>query len=200
MYKIELSDVGSKRETIKKIRKEINQNIGLAKNSSAIEPLNFASYLFGYTCNQKEPVGLIEFFLYDQAFSSYDNAPYSQATDLTKIVPMAQMGHIRSVFLKKNYRRSKLFLLLLATTVKVASQMGAHYMTAGTGIHNTEILHLHKRAGMKFLGQYMVDDSLQQLSLLELDPLLNRANKITDKYLVDIDLKLINSLRNLKFK
>ena len=200
MYIIELSSAGEKKEIIKKIRKEICRNIGLDENGSAIEPLDFASYLFGYVSNQQEPVGLIEFFLYDQAFVSYDDAPYSQATDLGKIAPMNQIGHIRSVFFTKPYRRAKLFLLLMATTVKVAFEMGSRYMTAGTGVHNAKILYLHKRAGMKPLGQYIVDDSPQQLSLLELDPLINRANEITHKYLVDIDLKLINSLKNLRAK
>ena len=198
MYKIKLKSANENKQTIRKIRKEICRSIGLDVNGLAIEPLDFASYFFGYVCPQQEPVALVEFFMYEQAFISYEDAPYSQATNLEKIAPLNQMGHIRSFFLERPYRKSKLFLLLIATTVKVASQMGAHYITAGTGIDNKEILLLHRNAGMKALGKFMVDNSIQQLSLLELDPLLNRANALVDKYSIDIGLERINYLKQLR--
>jgi hypothetical protein len=198
MYTIELDCAEKNLENIVSFRKEICRNIGLDENGIAARPLNEAAYLFGYASDNSCPMGMIEFFMYDQLFESYSDAIYSEATDLEKIAPMYKMGHIRSVILHPKYQRSRLFLSMMAAMVKVAHTMGAVYMTAGTGVHNNNILGLHQNAGMKMIGHYTVDGSIQQLSLLDIEPLLARADSITSKQLLNIDKELIAQIRNRK--
>lgn len=198
MYTIELSCAEDHYETIVGFRKEICRNIGLDENGISVSPLKQAVYIFGYIRGEQEPIGMIEIFMYDQIFESYSDSVYSHATDLGKIAPIDKLGHVRSVILLPKYQRTRLFLLLVAGLVLVASSMGALYLTAGTGLHNLNILALHQRAGMKPLGFYIVDNSPQQLSLLDLDPLLVRARKIYLVHSLDIDTELINKIRNRK--
>lgn len=87
---------------------------------------------------------MIEFFLYDQAFDSYETPPYSQAANLSELAPLHQMAHLRSVILAEPYRKTRLFQYLLMAMALTAFRMGARFMTAGTGVHNHSILALHQ--------------------------------------------------------
>ncbi|MFI5268176.1 MAG: GNAT family N-acetyltransferase [Chloroflexota bacterium] len=196
-YRIHLTGAEACPEVVIRFRQEICRGVGLNPEGPAAQPLDVASYLFAMVDGCSPPVGMIEFFFYDQAFRSFSDAVYSQAADLGAIAPMSEMAHIRSVFVAADWRRTPLFRYLMAAMVVSAHRMGARYMTAGTGLHNRAILALHRRAGMAPLGQYEVDGSAQQLSLLQLDLIVPRAEAILEGG-VDFDDSLAQALRQRK--
>ena len=59
-----------------------------------------------------------------------------------------------------------------------AWKLGARHMTAATSTDYDYVLGLHKNAGMRRLGTFVVDGSPQQLSVLELAPVAVRAQRL----------------------
>jgi hypothetical protein len=109
---------------------------------------------------------------------------------------MSELAHVRSVAMDGEPRGSRAFLYLVSALVGAAGRMGARFVTAGTGLHNDAILALHRAAGMTPLGRYTVDGSVQQLSVLELSPLLGRAGKILARGGVVFDDRVLQELRS----
>jgi GNAT superfamily N-acetyltransferase len=192
-YRICLAGAEANPEAVTRFRREICRDIGLDPDGPAARPLPAGSYLFVAAASCPAPIGMIELFFYDQLFRSYHEAVYSQAADLAAIAPMHELAHVRSVYVAAGQRRTQLFRYLMAAMVVAARRMGARYLTAGTGLHNHTILALHRRAGMARLGEYVVDGSPQQLSLLALEPIADRAERIAAR--VDLDLSAAASLR-----
>ncbi|HET9956735.1 MAG TPA: hypothetical protein VFQ61_19705, partial [Polyangiaceae bacterium] len=174
-FHIELCGAERERAAIRAFREDICRTIRLEVGGPAAEPLDYGSYLFLFAEGETQPAGMVEFFFYDQAFAAFSDAVYSQAADLGTYGSLADLVHLRSVILEVGIRHTRVFVYLMAATVLVTQRLGATHLTAGTGIHNDAILALHRRAGMTPLGRYVVDGAPQQLSLLALAPLLQRA-------------------------
>jgi hypothetical protein len=88
------------------------------------------------------------------------------------------MIHVRSVIIEENHRNSRLFMHLCASMLFSAWELGARHMTAATSTKYDYVLGLHKNAGMRRLGTFMVDGSPQQLSVLDLAPVAVRALRL----------------------
>lgn len=186
-------------DTIVAFRQEICSIIGLDPHGLLTAPLPFAAYLFVYPDQGQAPAGMVEFFFYDQAYDTYAGAPYSQAADLEQIAPMHQMAHVRSVILTAPYRQSRLFQYLCMGMTMAASHMGARFITAGTGLHNHSILALHRKAGMRKLGTYTFGDgAVQQLSLLDLEPIARRVMAMQCPRFLHLDPSLLQEVRHRK--
>lgn len=189
-------------DTIRAFRQEICRTVGLDPEGPAADPLPYATYLFVYppagrVGEVSEPAGMVEFFLYDQAFDSYESAPYSEAANLAELAPMGQMAHLRSVILAEQYRKTRLFQYLLMAMALTAFRMGARFMTAGTGLHNHSILALHQGAGMRRLGFWTPENCApQQLSLLELEPLAQRVAAMKQLRFFEFEPERLRALRN----
>lgn len=194
-FHIELRGAERQRAAIRAFRRDICRTIHLDVGGPAAQPLDYASYLFLFADGETEPAGMVEFFFYDQAFATFSDAVYSQAADLSAYGSLADLVHLRSVILEPGMRHTRVFVYLMAATVLVTHELGATHLTAGTGIHNEAILALHRRAGMTPLGQYVVDGASQQLSLLELAPLVQRARELLDRGGVTVDASAALELR-----
>ena len=192
---IALGGAERERSAIRAFRQEICRTIRLDPEGPAAQPIDYASYLFVFDEEESRPAGMVEFFFYDQAFGAFSDAVYSQAADLGAYGSMSELAHLRSVILEDGQRHTRLFAYLMAAMVTVSHGMGASHMTAGTGVHNEAILALHRRAGMKPLGRYVVDGSPQQLSLLEVGPLVKRARGLLDRGGVELDDRAARELR-----
>ena len=186
-FHIELRGAEHERAAIRTFRQDICRTIRLDVQGPAAQPLDYASYLFLFANGETHPAGMVEFFFFDQAFASFSDAVYSQAADLAAYGSLADLVHLRSVILEAGIRHTRVFVYLMAAMVLVTHQLGATHLTAGTGIHNDTILTLHRRAGMTPLGEYVVDGAPQQLSLLVLAPLIQRARSLLERGGISVD-------------
>jgi hypothetical protein len=168
-------------DVIRDFRREICGRLGLNPNGPGIQPLPHALYIFACDDSHARPSGMAEFFFYDDAFASFSASIYNHACDLSRIAPMHEMIHVRSVIIDQQHRNSKLFLHLSVSLITSAWDLGARYMTAATSTGYDYILGLHKTAGMTRLGTFVVDGAPQQLSLLELEPVAARAQRLRRK-------------------
>ncbi len=194
-FQIELRGAEREWSAIRAFRQDICRTIRLDADGPAAQPLDYASYLFVFAKGEAQPAGMVEFFFYDQAFAEFSDAVYSGAADLNAYGSTAELAHLRSVILEGGQRHTRLFAYLMAAMVIVAHGMGASHLTAGTGVHNDAILALHRRAGMTPLGRYVVDGSPQQLSLLELPPLVQRARGLLERGGVALEDSAARELR-----
>jgi hypothetical protein len=69
MYSIRISPAEEHPEVVVRFRQEICRVIGIAASDSNTQPLNCATYLF--VERDREPVGMVELFFYDQRFATY---------------------------------------------------------------------------------------------------------------------------------
>jgi hypothetical protein len=99
-----------------------------------IYPLPYAFYLFAFDHGAAEPLGMAEFFFYDQAFDRYDDCPYRQACDLARIACLEQAVHVRSLVVQPNSKQDALRQLLCESIVSIASELGGRCLTADAGI------------------------------------------------------------------
>jgi hypothetical protein len=175
---IKLSRAANHEDVIRDFRREICCRLGLNPSGPGIQPLPHAVYIFALMEGEARPAGMAEFFFYDDAFASYSASIYNHACDLSRIAPMHEMIHVRSVIIDPQHRNSKLFLHLSVSLITTAWDLGARYMTASTSTGYDYILGLHKTAGMTRLGTFVVDGEPQQLSLLELEPVAARAQRL----------------------
>jgi hypothetical protein len=163
---------------IREFRRDICRRIGVNPGEAMVAPLPYAFYLLAYSDTQEGPVGMIEFFFNDDAFAYSSNFSYTKAYDLSQIGTPSEMIHVRSVIISENYRNSRLFMHLCASLLFSAWELGARHMTAATSTTYDYVLGLHKNAGMRRLGTFMVDGSPQQLSVLDMAPVAGRAERL----------------------
>lgn len=194
-FHVELRGAEHEPSAIRAFRQDICRTIRLDPRGPAAEPLEYASYLFVFADGEAHPAGMVEFFFFDQAFTSFSDAVYSQAADLSVYGALTELAHLRSVILERGVRHTRLFAYLMAAMVLVTHGLGAKHLTAGTGVHNEAILALHRRAGMTALGQYVVDGAPQQLSILELPSLVQRARALLDRGGVTLEDGAARALR-----
>lgn len=195
---VKLSSAAGCEEVIARFRAEICERLQMSKTGTAGAALPYSSYLFVYRQPGGPPVGMTEFFFYDQAFARYEDSVYGRAADLGAIAPMSRMAHLRSVCIDAAHRRTRVFLVLLAATIRTADAMGAHFMTGGTGLHNEDILALHRNADMRVLGRYEVEGRTHQLALLPLAALAQRVRGLRmPREVFDPDPQVLERLRAL---
>jgi hypothetical protein len=175
---IQLTRSDGSEEIIREFRRDICRRIGVNPGETAVSPLTYAFYLFAHTDTGGDPVGMIEFFFNDDAFASSSNFSYTKAYDLSQIGVPSEMIHVRSVILQERYRNSRLFMHLCASMLVSAWKLGARHMTAATSTTYDYVVGLHKNAGMRRLGTFVVDGSPQQLSVLDLAPVAVRAQRL----------------------
>jgi len=108
---------------------------------------------------------------------------------------MHEMIHVRSVIIDPAHRNSRLFLHLSAGLITTAWELGARYMTASTSTSYDYILGLHKGAGMTRLGTFVVDGTPQQLSLLELEPVAARAQRLRRRQAIHVNHSAREAMR-----
>lgn len=176
---VTLARAGEHAELIRRFRTEIATLIGMEQTPAATDPLPYGLYLFVTGEGSGAPVGMAEFYFYDDAFSDYRSCVYSRAFDLSKIAPMHEMIHLRSLYLGPQHRNSVAFLYLVASLVDLAVEFGARFMTAGTAVDYAYVVRLHRTARMRTLGTYEVDGSQQALALMDLAPVARRARMLT---------------------
>lgn len=187
-------------DTIRGFRKRICMAIGVNPSGPAAESLAHSLYLFGFADGQIPPVGMAEFFFHDDALHSYTNALHHQAYDLSKIAPLREMIHLRSLIIADEFQRSSLFLYLCAAVTEIAHDLGAHYLTAATNVEYSYVVGLHKNAGMAKLGTYCLDGSVQQLSLIELEGSVHRARRLCRRRPPIYGTELIEALKETRFR
>jgi hypothetical protein len=175
---IQLARAAGHEKIIREFRHDICQRIGINPSEDAVAPLPYAFYLFAHSDTREEPAGMIEFFFNDDAFANFSNFSYTKAYDLSRIGAPSEMIHVRSVIIEEGYRNSRLFMHLCAAMLVSAWELGARHMTAATSATYDYVLGLHKNAGMRRLGNFMVDGSTQQLSVLDLEPVAVRAQSL----------------------
>lgn len=171
-------------DDIVRLRREICSLIHLDPNGRSVHPLPYAAYVFGWEEGVEQPIAMGELFRYDQAFDRFEDAVYSQATDLSRLGSLRELVHIRSMYTAPNRRSGRLFGYLCVAVAVAARGLGARYATAGTSVDNAAILKIHRAAGMQPLGGYTVDGAPQQLSLLEIEWVLKRAERLRYKHIV----------------
>jgi len=155
---IKLTSAEQSYDSIRKFRQTICAEIGLDVNGASVTPLPYAFYLLAFAGNSKDPVGMVEFFFYEQAFNNYSESVYNQAYHLSAIAPPHELVHARSMIITEPYRRTRLFLYLCGAMIQLAHHMGAQYLTASTGLDNFVILSLHSGAGAStgvFQGRWL---------------------------------------------
>jgi hypothetical protein len=176
---------------IRRSRTEICGLIGLQPEGHAVEPVPYGLYLFVFD-DGSEPAGMAEFYFYDE--DDYRRCFYDGSRELKAIAPLSELIHVRSLYMGSEKRKSIRFLYLVAALVDVAHALGARYMTAGTSVDNDYILGLHATAGMRKVGAFEVDGSLQQLSLMDLTPMAIRARTLRRRAQVTIERGLAAEL------
>ncbi len=142
---------------------------------------------------------MTEFFFYDDAYQSYSASLYNHACDLSQIAPMHEMIHVRSVIIDDARRNSRLFLHLSTSLITTAWDLGARYMTTSTSTSYDYVLGLHKNAGMTRLGTFVFDGVPQQLSLLELEPVAARAQRLRRRETVYADRSAREAIHRRSF-
>jgi hypothetical protein len=190
---VTLQRAGEHAELIRHFRTEISALIGVEQTPAATDPLPYGLYLF-VAGDGGVPVGMAEFYFYDDAFSDYRSCVYNRAFDLAKIAPMHEMIHLRSLYLGPERRNSVAFLYLVASLVDLAVEFGARFMTAGTAVDYAYVVRLHRTARMCTLGTYEVDGSQQALALMDLAPVARRARMLTRRAHVTLERTVASDL------
>ena len=183
--------------SIRAFRKQISTRLGMNPSLTA-EPLPHAWYVFGFREERALPVGMTEFFFYDDAYETYASSPYNKAYELSTIAPMGEVIHLRSLAIEEEHRNPMLFLRLCAATIEIASNLGARYMTAATCAHYDYILALYERAGMVKLGNFTTNGAPCQLSLLALAAAGRRAQRLQRRRAPGYGADLLREVREAR--
>jgi hypothetical protein len=193
MYEIHVCAAEERCEDIVRYRQEICRRIGLDPNGPAGRPNDFTTYLF--IEHRRETVGMVEFFCYDQRFAAYADVPYARAEDVAALAPLHELAHVCSVILDARHRGTRAFLLLTAAMIRSTSELGVRYLTAATGANNSDIIALHRNAGMTPFGAFRREDTLQVVSLLDVRSRADQARHVLERHAIALDRSRLLALR-----
>lgn len=181
------------RGTIVKFRTQLSRQIGFAASCRDAEPLPYAFYLFAWDESDSEPLGMLEFFFYDQAFDSYADCPYAQAFDLEHIVPMDRIVHVRSLVVNEGEHQPALLQCLSETLAAAASELGARYLTADAALLESALPKLS--FGATRSARYRIDGVDKTLSLVGLKPSAAHLDAASATDAGSIDPLLLHTIR-----
>jgi hypothetical protein len=181
------------RGSIVKFRTQLSRQIGFAASCRDAEPLPFAFYLFAWDESDSEPSGMLEFFLYDQAFDSYADCPYAQVFDLEHIAPMDRIVHVRSLVANDGEHQSALLQCLSEALAAVANELGARYLTADAALLESGSLKVS--FGPTRSARYRIDGVDKTLSLVGLKPIADRPDAASATDADSIDSLLLHAIR-----
>jgi hypothetical protein len=130
-------------------RREILDRIAVGAPDPALcQPLRHGFYVFALDDHHpRGPVGMLEGFLYHQAFRRLEDAPYAQAGDLSRFGSPSELFHVRSVHVAPEHRGDRrIFPRLTMAIAAICVELGARHFTAGTAADARDLLHLSSRA------------------------------------------------------
>lgn len=158
-----LSRATGREAEVRAFRRDIASALQAYVDSAQLEPLPHSFYIFAYENRDEAPVGMIEFYFYEDAFTCYEDAFYAQAYDLAKLGPMHELVHVRSVIVN-HPRRAFLFVHLCSAMMETAFALGKRYMTVmTTDDQRNAAMHLYQDAGMTRLGTCLFQGAEQVL-------------------------------------
>ncbi|EQA37515.1 hypothetical protein LEP1GSC047_3967 [Leptospira inadai serovar Lyme str. 10] len=163
-------------DAIRRIRKEVLRNIGLSPAGIDVEPISYATYLFGFREGVSRPVSMLETYFYAQRFASFEDSAYSQAGDLGSLGTLENTVHLRTCFVDPEYRkRSSLFLLNCLAAAWVNFQLGARGATTGTSESNDYVISLFLKTGWRRIGTYFMEGRPHVLFFTDLKRFFNHS-------------------------
>jgi len=197
--KIKICKSKENEETIVKFRKIILEEMKADPEIAANQPLDFAYYLLAYEDNEVEPVGMAEFYFFDQAFNDYSQTPYGETIDLAQFGTISEVTHLRSlIVLPHSKKQILLFSELTQAIAMVSSSVGSKYTTAGTLAEREDLIRLYEHTGAKQIGSYEWASEIHKLVIFKADDILSGAMKRRTEKVLEWNEEKINEIRKLK--
>ncbi len=163
------------RGVILRLRTELCRRKAFSATEFDAEPLPYAFYVFVWCGVETEPIGMAEFFFYDQAYDSYSACSHRLAFDLEHLASLDRILHVRSIAIGDCEGQTAVIRWLSKSIVKIAGKLGARYLTADADLLDNNCLDFGEGVSAVAAGNYQTNGSEKKLCLFSVRTILEHC-------------------------
>jgi hypothetical protein len=151
--------------------------------------------LFVWDGVKTEPIGMAEFFFYDQAYDSYSACSHSQALDLERVASLDRIIHVRSIAVGDCNNQTAVLLRLRESIVKIAGKLGGRYLTANGDLFDNSYFDFRENVSIVRSRNYQTNGIEKKLYLFSVGTLLEHHEGDESFDPIEFDALLLQSIR-----
>lgn len=193
--RVSLARAEDYRGVIVRFRTELCRRMAFAAAEFDVEPLPYAFYVFVWDGVETEPIGMVEFFFYDQAYDSYSACPHRLALDLERAASLDRILHVRSVIVGDCDNQTAVLQRLGESIVKIAGKLGGRYLTADADLLDNNCLDFRANGSAVRAGTYQMNGIEKKLCLFSVETVLERCKGDDSFAAIEFDAILLQSIR-----
>lgn len=142
---------------IREARMETLRALHLDPHPSLMQFSPMSKYVLAEDSRSSVPVGLSESAMLSDVYDSYDETPYRDIADLSTYCSFSEMAGMRTIFVRRKYRASSLFMRILLVSARLFHGFGARFATASTRAGDEYLNQLYAKCGGARVGTFCVD-------------------------------------------
>jgi hypothetical protein len=193
--RVSLARAEDYRGIIVRVRTELCRRMVFSATEFDAEPLPYAFYLFVWDGVKTEPIGMAEFFFYDQAYDSYSACSHSQALDLERVASLDRIIHVRSIAVGDCNNQTAVLLRLRESIVKIAGKLGGRYLTANGDLFDNSYFDFRENVSIVRSRNYQTNGIEKKLYLFSVGTLLEHHEGDESFDPIEFDALLLQSIR-----
>jgi hypothetical protein len=193
--RISLARAEDYRGVIVRFRNELCRRMALGAVKFDAEPLPYAFYVFVWDNVETEPIGMAEFFFYDQAYDSYSACSHSQALDLERVASLDRIIHVRSIAVGDYDNRTAVLQRLSESIVKIAGKLGGRYLTANADLFDNSYFDFRENVSIVRAGNFQTNGIEKKLYLFSFGTVFEHCKADDSFDAIEFDALLLQSIR-----